>query len=160
MDVIDRMRDAIEETVSRDADGRLLACRIEIKGRTEIHDWLLTSREHLLSEARVAGLGLGEEAVWVERVVVATEPVLDPATLHAREDALGELQRMLDDASKDTALLEQLNADIGELIRKLPHEVRAEAEDTVLKAAINGDYAGLIGEASGYLTARITADGQ
>lgn len=153
-DVIDRMRDTIEETVSRDADGRLLACRIEIKGRTEIHGRLLASSEHLLAEARAAALGLGEEAAWVERVVIATEPGLGP------EDALGELQRMLGDASEDAALLEQLEADIGELVRRLPHEVRAEAEDAVLKAAINGDYAGLIGEACGYLTARITAEGQ
>ncbi len=159
VDIIDRVRDAIEETVSRDADGRLLAVRIEITGRTEIHGQLLVSTEHLLAEARAAALGLGEEAAWVERVVVSTEPVLDPATLRAREDALGELQRMLGDASEDAALLEQLDADIGELVRKLPHEVRADAEDAVLKAAINGDYAGLICEASGYLTARITAEG-
>lgn len=159
VDIIDRVRDAIEETVSRDAEGRLLAVRIEITGRTEIHGQLLVSTEHLLAEARAAALGLGEEAAWVERVVVATEPVLDPATLRAREDALGELHRMLGDASEDAALLEYLDADIGELVRKLPHEVRADAEDAVLKAAINGDYAGLICEASGYLTARITAEG-
>jgi exonuclease SbcD len=160
VDVVDRVRDAIEEAVSREADGRLLACRVEIKGRTEIHDRLLTSVEHLLAEARSAALGLGEEAAWVERVVVATEPVLDPATLRAREDALGELQRMLGDAGGDSELLEQLENDIGELVRKLPHEVRADAEDAILKAAIDGDYAGLIREASCYLTARITAEGQ
>ncbi len=160
VDVIDRVRDAVEETVSRDADGRLLACRIEIKGRTEIHGQLLASREHLLAEARAAALGLGEEAAWVERVVVATESTVDPATLAAREDALGELQRMLGDAGEDAALLVQLEADIGELVRKLPHEVRADAGDAVLRAVIDGDYASLIDQVTGYLTARITAGGQ
>lgn len=160
VDVLDRVRAAVEKAVANDADGRLLTCRIELKGRTEIHDRLLASMEHLLAEARAAALGLGEEAAWVERVVVATEPVLDPATLRAREDALGELQRMLGDAGEDAVLLKQLDADIGELVRKLPHEVRAGAEDAVLKTAINGDYAGLIGQVSGYLTARITAEGQ
>ena len=49
-------------------------------------------------------LGLGEEAAWIERVVIATHPMLDPATLCAREDTVGELQRMLEDAYEDTAL--------------------------------------------------------
>ena len=160
VDVIDRMRDAIEEAVSHHADGRLLSCRIEIKGRTEIHGQLMSSTEQLLAEARAAALGLGEEAAWVERVVIATEPVLDPATLLAREDALGELQRMLGDAREDEVLREQLDADIGGLVRRLPHEVRVDAEDTILKAAINNNYADLIGEASNYLTARIMEEDQ
>jgi exonuclease SbcD len=160
VDVIDRVHDAIGETVSRGADGRLLACRIEIKGRTGIHGRLLASREHLLAEARAAALGLGEETAWVERVVIATEPEFDQATLRAREDALGYLQRISGDAGEVAALSEQLGADIGEFVRKLPHEVRADTEDAVLKAAIDGDYTGLIKEASGYLTARITEEGK
>lgn len=160
VDVLDRIRDGVEKTFSRDADGRLLACRIEIKGRTEIHGQLLASREHLIAEARAAALGLGEEASWIERIVVGTESVVDPATLLAREDALGELQRMLGDSTEDVALLKKLGADVGELVRNLPHEVRIGAEDSVLKAAINGDYAQLIAEASRYLTARITAEGK
>jgi DNA repair protein SbcD/Mre11 len=159
-DVIDRVHDAIGEAVSRGADGRLLACRIEIKGRTGIHSQLLASREHLLAEARAAALALGEETAWVERVVIATEPVFDQATLRAREDALGYLQRISGDACEIEEVLKQLDDDIGEFIRKLPHEVRTDCEDAVLKAAINGDYTGLIKEASGYLTARITEEGK
>lgn len=158
VEVMDRVRAAIEEAVSREAGGRLLACRIQITGRTEVHGHLLTSREHLLAEARAAALGLGEESAWIERVVVATEPVVDPGRLIAREDALGELQRILEDAGEDAALLRQLDADIGEFVRKLPHEVRSDAEDALLKAAVSGDYAGLIGEAIGFLMSRITVE--
>ena len=159
-DVVDCVCAAIGNSVARDADGRLLACRIELTGQTDIHDSLLASTEHLLAEAQGAALGLGEEIAWIERIVIATRPVLDSATLRAREDALGELQRMLEDAGEDTTLHQQLEADIGELIRKLPHELRADSEDAVLKAAIDSDYAGLIGQVSGYLTARITTEGQ
>ena len=67
---------------------------------------------------------------------------------------------MLGHAAEDAALLEQLEADFGELVRKLPHEVRADAEDAVLRAVIDGDYASLIDQVTGYLTARITAEGQ
>ena len=159
-EAVDRVRAAIENAAACDADGRLLACRIELTGQTDIHDSLLASTEHLLAEARSAALGLGEETAWIERIVIATRPVLDSATLRAREDALGELQRMLEDAGEDTALHQQLEADIGELVRKLPHELRADSEDAVLKAAIDGDYAGLLGQVSGYLTARIATQGQ
>jgi exonuclease SbcD len=158
VDIVDSVRGAIEESVSRDADGRLLACRIEIKGRTVIHGELLASRKHLLAESRAAALGLGDETAWVERVLVATAPELDPSAVRQRQDALGELQRSLSDAAEDAALMEQLDGDIGELVRRLPHEVRVQAEDSLLKAAIRGDYAGLVEEASAYLAARITAD--
>lgn len=160
VDVVDVVCDAIEEAVVRDADGRLVACRIELRGRTEIHDRLLASEEHLLAEARAAALGLGDEVAWVERIVLATEPALAPATLAARDDALGDLRRMLKDAREDAAVLEQMKADIGELVRRLPHEVRGDAEDSILKAAINGDYAGLIDQVTDYLTARITGEDQ
>ena len=44
-------------------------------------------------------------------------------------------------------------------MRQLPHEVRSNIDDSVLKAAIDGDYATLIGEVSPYLSARLTAEG-
>ena len=40
----------------------------------------------------------------------------------------------------------------------MPHDVRADAEDAVLKAAIDGDIASLIEHAGGYLTARLAAE--
>lgn len=159
-EVVDRVREVIECAVTQDADGRLLACRIELTGQTDIHGGLLASTEHLLAEARAAALGLGEELAWIERIVVATQPLLDVATLCAREDALGELQRMLEVAGEDAELLQLLEADIGELIRKLPHELRADPEDAVLKVAVDGDYAGLIDQVSDFLVARVTTDGR
>ena len=159
-DAVDCVRAAVESAVARDADGRLLACRIELTGQTDIHGHLLASTEDILAEARGAALGLGEEKVWIERIVIATRPLLDSATLRTREDALGELQRMLDNAGEDIALQQQLGTDVGHLVRRLPHELCVDCEDDVLRAAIEGDYAGLIDQVSGYLTARITTEGK
>jgi DNA repair exonuclease SbcCD nuclease subunit len=155
-----RMRDAIEQAVAENPTGLMLACRIEISGRTEIHGGLLASKELLLAEARAAALGVGEEAAWIERVVVATEPLLDRATLRAREDAFGELERILEEANADPGLQRELDADIGELARRLPHDVRSNVEDAVLKAALNGDYSELISEATGRLSARAGMGGE
>lgn len=159
-EVVDRVRTAIENAVASDADGRLLACRIELTGRTDIHGRLVASTDYLLAEVRAAALGLGEDVAWIERLDIATQPVTDPAVVRAREDAFGDLQRMLDDAGEDTALLEQLEADIAALVRRLPHDLRADTEDVILKAAVDGDYVGLISQASGYLTARLMAEDQ
>jgi len=159
-DVVERVHEAIEETVARDADGRLLACRIQIRGRAAIHAQLLASREHLLAEARAAALGLGEETAWLERVIIATEPLCDQPVLPGRDDALGYLQRLSEDPTEIGAVFEQIGSDIGEFVRKLPHEVRVDTEDALLEAAIHGDYEGLVKKAGDSLTSRITEEGK
>ena len=155
-DAVDRIRDAIESAVTW-AEDRLLACRINLQGRTETHGQLLAAEDQLLAEARSFALGLGSDKAWVEKVVIATEPVSDPEILAGREDAVGELQRMLQEASSDSDLLHKLKTDIDGMIRRLPHEVRTDVEDKTLKAAVDGDYAALIAEVIPYLSARLIA---
>ncbi|EAP88693.1 Metallophosphoesterase [Oceanicaulis alexandrii HTCC2633] len=157
-DVIDRIHDAVEAAVT-EADGRLLACRIVLQGRTAVHEQLIASEVRMLAEARAGALGLGDEVAWVEKVVINTQPEVDAETLAEREDAIGELQRLLQEATGDDALLAQIEDDISKLVRQLPHEVRGAIDDSVLKAAVDGDYAILIGEVSPYLSARLTAQG-
>jgi len=55
--------------------------------------------------------------------------------------------------------LSQLASNIGEFSRRLPADLRTGAEDAALKAAIDGDYAGLIGHVQDYLSARLTETG-
>lgn len=154
-DAIDFIRQRIEEAVEREAAGRLLACRIELTGQTELHGELLASADHLLAEARAVALGLGEEVAWIERLVVATA---SPETTASRKDALGDLQRMMETAGGDAELQARLASDLSDLIRKLPHDVRIESEDAILKAAIAGNIAGLIADTGAYLSARLAAE--
>jgi DNA repair exonuclease SbcCD nuclease subunit len=154
-DAIDLLREAIEEAIQRDGQGRLLACRIELTGQTELHGELLASADRLLAEARAAALGLGEEAAWIERVVVGTT---SPEAAASRNDALGDLQRMITSAGGDAELQARLASELGDLVRKLPHDVRTEADDDALKAAIDGNIADLITHAGAYLSARLAAE--
>ena len=39
-EALERVRNAIEEAIDRNGEGRLIACRIELTGRTQIHDHL------------------------------------------------------------------------------------------------------------------------
>ena len=134
-----------------------MACRIELQGRTEIHGQLLASEDRLLAEARSSALALGDDVAWVEKVVTATEPAIDPRIPWQSERMpLVELQRILQEAVSDADLLHQLETEIGKMVGRLPHEVRTNVEDMVLKAAIDGDYAALITKVAPYLSARLS----
>ena len=156
-DVTDSVREALEAAVANQADGRLLACRIRLEGRTEVHAQLIASEEQVLAAARASALGLGDEVAWVEKVVIATKATLDPEILAQREDAIGALQQMLQAATSDEALLAEIEDDISALVRRLPHEIRADIEDHILKSAVEGEYGALISEVAPYLSARLIA---
>ena len=156
-DVANRVRGALESAVANEADGRLLACRIVFEGRTKVHEQLFASEDKVLAEARASALSLGDEVAWIEKIDIATEAVVDRQTLAQREDAIGDLQRMLQDAGNDGELLEQIKSDIGQLVQKLPHEVKKDIEDQVLKSAIEDDYVALINNVAPYLSARLIA---
>ena len=157
-ELFDRIRCGIEDAVANHAAGRLLACRIELTGRTSLHDEILSSRELLVAEARAAALALGHEGAWIERLVIRTLPDVATSALRGM-DALTELQTIFAEAVNDPGLRSQFDADIGELVRKLPHEVKVALEDGILKAAADGDHSQVIERASRYLRARLVAGG-
>lgn len=158
-EVLERIRTGLEEGVADKAEGRLLACRVVLQGRAPMHGQLVGAEEYLLAEARAIALGLGADQAWVERVKVATEPEVDARTLAARTDALGDLHRMLEEAHRDPDLLAQLGEDPGQMLLRLPHEVRSAAEaGSVLKAALEGDQQALVAGVLPYLSTRLTTE--
>lgn len=158
-EVSDRVRHELEKAVAAEADGRLLACRIELTGRSGIHGELLASTDNLMAETQAAALGIGDDAAWIERLVVTTQPMLKPSAAADQQDALGELRSMLGEAGKDEDLLRQLASDIGEFARKLPADLRTGVEDAALKSAIEGDYVRVIDHVQEYMSACLTATG-
>ena len=153
-EVSDRIHQAIEQAIDTVTDGRLLACRIELTGKSRIHGELLASSDHLMAEAQAAALSFGDDGAWIERLVFSTQPELD-LTISAQQDALGELRNMLAEAGKDEELLQQFSTDIGEFSRRLPADLRTSVEDAALKAAIDGNYSGVIDQVQDYLSARL-----
>jgi DNA repair protein SbcD/Mre11 len=153
-DLVSRIGRAIEEAVTDAAGGRLVACRIELTGRTELNDYILASREQLTAEARAAALALGEEAAWIESLVVSTEPLA--VNVSSTPD---DLAAIISGAEQDTELHVQLGTMASELLGKLPHEIRSDLERGILKAAADQDYPEMVAEASRYLTARLATGG-
>ncbi len=154
-EVANRLGGGLETAVAAADGGPLLAVRVVLEGRTGMHARLTASEDEILADARARALGLGDERAWIEKVVVATEAPADPEALAIREDAVGELQRMLQDAGSDDELLARLADDIGTLVRSLPHDARSAGDDQVLAAAVAGDYAALVRHVLPYLSARL-----
>ncbi|MDE0107757.1 MAG: DNA repair exonuclease [Bryobacterales bacterium] len=151
-DANDRVRTALEQAVEELADGRLLACRIEVVGRTPAHAALLASHEDLLAEARASAAGLGDEVAWVEKLIINSAPPANTVPDPALAETLGELGL----ARQDAALLRELREQIAPFVGRLPAEARDAAESPLLRAAIDHDFGELIELARPHAMARLT----
>ena len=146
-----RIRDAIETAIADKSDGRMLVCRILLEGRTKFHSQIIASEEEVLADARATALGLGDGVAWVEKVVINTIGILKPV------GPIGELQKLLQEAGSDEALLAQMQRDTQGLVRRLPYyEVRRDAENELLKLALDENYKVLIDNVVPYLLARLS----
>jgi DNA repair exonuclease SbcCD nuclease subunit len=91
------VRDAVTQ-----ADGRLLAARVQITGTCEAHAGLLADGERLRYEVIGAATDVAGEAVWIESVQTATTPVRKIAG--GGEDAIGELMSELEEITDAEAI--------------------------------------------------------
>ncbi len=155
-DVIDQIKHAIGEA-AKSVEGRLLACRITLSGPTALHGELLASSPQLLAEARAAALALGEKVAWIERVVNGTVPT---ATVSIQSEAspINDLKVLLAQASEDSSLQAEIANDLGELVRKLPHDVTSEIDEPLLQAVIAKEYHKVIELAGAYLSACLVTE--
>lgn len=126
-DVLERIQKAVA-LAQAGADGRLLAMRIEVQGRTPAHAAIAHDLERWIEEVRGIGLAAGGAGVWIEKVAFATRPELDWEALGARDDALGALVRSLDGIMADERELLRLGEGLSELRRKLPAELSRGAD--------------------------------
>lgn len=110
-----------------EADGRMLAARVHIVGRTKAHAELTRDIERTRAQIQSSAQELGAGDVWIEDVRLKTSMALELAELAQREDAVGHLLTALArhiDAPETVRLLDN---DLAELSRVLPAEFRTEA---------------------------------
>lgn len=119
-----RARDAMGKAVAA-ADGRLVAARIVLSGTTSLHGSLHRDGQRWHAEFLARAQDHGPEALWIERIKIATTPVYDVAQL-AQRDALTKI--VVENLDQARVNLEVLPAEIVDMLAVVPPEVRDEVE--------------------------------
>ena len=105
------------------AEGRLLATRLRLTGRSPIHSRLHAEHDRLLNECRALVSSTGLADVWIEKLVVETHPSA-PVSELSREDAFGGLLRTIHALELDGERLSALCEEVQALALKLPPALR------------------------------------
>jgi len=106
------------------AAGRALALRITVVGRGSLHARLAGGNEAFEAEVRRVASTCTGGLAWVEKLLFATRPAIERATLAAGEDPLAELIRHVEALRADPAAGERFCRDtLQGLATRLPPEL-------------------------------------
>jgi DNA repair exonuclease SbcCD nuclease subunit len=121
---------AVETTlrsVQAASQGLPVALRLELVGRTPIHDWLVARQEGVVNELRSQAIQTTSGRVWVEKVVCHTKPAQRSTEANGAADAWQELAACMAELRAQPAALQELGSEIHDLLKKLPADVGLEA---------------------------------
>ncbi len=114
---------ALDALITADSSALPMAIRVSLHGRSEAHGELFGLERQLRAEVLAQAAAIAGERVWIEKVVVETEPRESADARAARGDAVADLQAILATAADDDTLIDALRADFAELLGKLPQEI-------------------------------------
>ncbi len=150
----ERLRREFAATVAGAGD-RLHAVRLVLSGTSLLHRLEAGQPGTLAAAAQGAAQDVVDGEIWIEQVRVALRSPVDRNDVVQREDAVGELVRLVDGLAADEERLRQWAADeLGELLRPLPAEIQAE---DALRLNDVADLRELLAEAEATVLARLAA---
>ncbi|MEO6811500.1 MAG: DNA repair exonuclease [Isosphaeraceae bacterium] len=115
--------------LSAEAEGRLLAVRIEVEGPCPAHRDLVADQDALLAQVRDRARDAGQGRIWVEKLKLRTS---EPRTLDLDDGPIGLFLSRLEDLKRDEAgLLKLASEELTDLKRKLPPELLSDDEDSL-----------------------------
>lgn len=132
---------------------RVTAVRLRVTGMTNAHVQLSRDLEQVRNEAISIANECGNGLLWIERVEVATQAVVDPDQLLTRDDPVGEVAKMIAALRQDPGSLISC-ASIVELQKKLPTELREGTNDLAFDIET---MTVALDEAEGLLLSRLTS---
>jgi DNA repair protein SbcD/Mre11 len=143
---MDRVRNALIAEIAS-AEGRPLAVRVTLTGTTALHRAFAADPGEFAAAVENAALGLSE-AVWIERVVLATQ--MPEAPVRPATDGLADVVALLEEVAAEPHVLnERLAEALRPLSGKLPATLLADVHD----------HDGLVAEARDLLLGRLAAGG-
>ncbi|PKN43161.1 MAG: DNA repair exonuclease [Deltaproteobacteria bacterium HGW-Deltaproteobacteria-18] len=123
--VADRVREAME-LERRSAEGRPLALRVVLDGRTVLHERLHRREEVLRDEFRVMAADLGD--VWLEKLSISTKSQASGSDAPDADSPLSGLLEAIAQMRLDSSSLTELVPEFETLRSKLPAELLGEAD--------------------------------
>lgn len=151
-DFYDILRSRFRKIVSNGSE-RVTALRVRIAGTSEAHAELNRDPEEVRNQTMSLASEYGNGLLWVERVMVATRPRVDPTALLRRDDPLGEVARIAAEIRSNPAQLVEWSP-VLELEKKLPAEISAGTDPLQLDVATLSE---AMEEAEALLFARLSA---
>lgn len=121
-EVVDRTRAALEIEAGSVGD-RLLAARVQLRGRSAADSELRSDLVRWRQEIRAAAMDTGA-SIWVEKIVFETQPNIDVDALMAGDDPIANLVRAVRGAADDDRILSEIMESLESLTTKLPAEYR------------------------------------
>jgi exonuclease SbcD len=121
-EVVERVRAALEAEAEPVGD-RLLAARVQLRGRSGADSELRSDLARWRGEIRVAAMDTGV-SIWVEKIVFETQPDIDVDALMEGDDPIANLVRAVRGAAEDDGALSEIIESLESLRTKLPAEYR------------------------------------
>ena len=99
--------------------------RVTLTGRTVLHGDLASQRDQLREDIRGIAIAISDQ-IWIEKVVVATEPPAEQSAGGAH--ALEELGSLLSTGAQDAALTDAFKAEMEDFLAKIPPDLGGEED--------------------------------
>ena len=145
-EIVDAVASGFFDALSA-SDGRALGVRVELFGKTSLHETLEAETMRLSDELRSRAIAESSGRLWVEKLVIRTSrlPASPDVDSAIAQDALTEISGVIADLRADPQLISSLlkEGDCGELFKKLPQECRIGPEgEELTSASALGDVSG------------------
>lgn len=155
-EAVARATKAFEQTMEA-AEGRPVACRLVLTGKSKAHGQLFGQEQTLRAELTAQAVAVGGDDLWIEKIMVKSQPALDEFAIAAGGDALAELQKLLARAATDEELATALRVQFATLVVKMPPDI-FEQDVQALKAVRDGNFVALVEEVAPSLLNRIVQE--
>ena len=164
LDGVDRLESLNEafaralEPVLAGTTDRLHAVRVTLTGSTELHRLEAAQPGTLAAAMHAAAQDIGTAEIWIEQVRLDLSTPLDRARAAQRQDAVGELVRLVDTiAGNEQELMRRAQVELGDLLGAMPAEVTA---GDVPRLDDPAELRSLLMDAEATVLARLSASGE
>lgn len=128
-EVVDQVISEIRKAY-QSADGRLLAVRVELYGRTSIHEVLHSDRVQWLNEIKAQVFHVSLSEIWIENLKVRTESVAPDTEIdHIPTSALEELNALFDQITRSPDHVSEIGFQFDDVLNKLPLELKKNTSE-------------------------------